>query len=96
MANRLEQEFPRTAWRVVPPVGPRGRERDVVRRHIARGRRGRSEALRGPLHHAAGAARRALWALLAKVWGDPRSRAPALGGGLPGESRASHLTPSEA
>lgn len=60
MANRLEQEFPRTSWRVVPPVGPRGPERDVVGRYIARGRRLRSEASRRRLREAATAAAQAM------------------------------------
>ena len=67
MANRLEQEFPRTSWRVVPPVGPRGREQDVVRRYVARGRRLRSETVRRRLRDAAGAAARAMAALAASL-----------------------------
>jgi hypothetical protein len=52
MANRLEQEFPKTSWRAVPPVGPRGRERDVVRRYVARGHELRSQAVRESLRGA--------------------------------------------
>jgi hypothetical protein len=37
MSNRLEQEFPHTSWRAIPPVGPRGRDQEVRRRPIARG-----------------------------------------------------------
>jgi hypothetical protein len=77
MPNRLEQEFPRTSWRVVPPVGPRGRERDVVRRRIARGRRWRSEAARRGLRAAFAAAGRAMAALVARVRGG-RGLAPRL------------------
>ena len=53
MSNRLEQEFPQTSWRAVPPVGPRGRERDVIRRYMARGRRLRSRAMRKGVRAAA-------------------------------------------
>jgi hypothetical protein len=37
MSNRLEQEFPHTSWRAIPPVGPRGLGRDSLGRSIARG-----------------------------------------------------------
>jgi hypothetical protein len=48
MANRLEREFPRTCWRVIAPVGPRGEERDIIRRCVARGRGWRRRAVRKP------------------------------------------------
>lgn len=72
MSNRLEEEFPSTSWRVVPPVGPRGQERDLVRRYVARGRRLRSEAVRRGLRGAAGAAARAMAALAASIRGAGR------------------------
>jgi hypothetical protein len=72
MPNRFEQEFPCTSWRVVPPLGPRGRERDVIRRYIARGRRLRSEAVRRGLRDAAGATARAMASLAASVRGAGR------------------------
>jgi hypothetical protein len=52
MSNRLEQEFPNTTWRALPPVGPRGLERDVVRRYVARGHELRSQAVRESLRGA--------------------------------------------
>jgi hypothetical protein len=60
MSNRLEQEFPDTSWRAVPPVGPRGLERDVVRRYVARGHQLRSQAIQKALHDANAAVVRAL------------------------------------
>jgi len=75
MANRLEQEFPRTSWRVVPPVGPRGQERDVVRRDLARGRRLRSEAVRSGLRGAALAVVGTVAVLAASVRGAGRGLA---------------------
>jgi hypothetical protein len=60
MSNRLEQEFPNTSWRAVPPVGPRGLERDVVRRYVARGHELRSQAIRKALRDANAAVVRAL------------------------------------
>jgi hypothetical protein len=55
MANRLEREFPRTHWRVIAPVGPRGDERDIIRRYVARGRGWRSRAVRNLARGAAAA-----------------------------------------
>ena len=75
MSNRLEQEFPRTSWRAVPPVGPRGRERDVIRRYMARGRRLRSQAMRKGVRAAAVALARAVVALAAVVRGAGRGLA---------------------
>ena len=60
MSNRLEQEFPNTSWRVLPPVGPRGLERDVVRRYVARGHELRSQASQRALRDASAAVVRAL------------------------------------
>jgi len=96
MSNRLEQEFPRTSWRVVPPLGPRGRERDLVGRYIARGRRLRSEAVRQGVRVAAGGMARAAVALAAAVRGASRGLATRPRARLVGEPRASRLTPAGA
>jgi hypothetical protein len=45
MSNRLEQEFPRTSWRAIPPVGPRGLD-EALWQSIARGHELRSQAVR--------------------------------------------------
>ena len=63
MSNRLEQEFPNTSWRVIPPVGPRGLDRDLVRHYIARSHRLRSQAARRSLRDANAGTRRAFAAV---------------------------------
>jgi hypothetical protein len=40
MSNRLEREFPHTAWQPVPPIGP-----DGIQPYLDRGRQLRAEAL---------------------------------------------------
>lgn len=46
MANRFEQEFPRSSWRLALPSGARGLDPDLVQRGLDRGRRVRSQAIR--------------------------------------------------
>jgi hypothetical protein len=46
MANRLEQEFPRSSWRAALPSGARGLDPDLVLRSLDRGRRLRNQAIR--------------------------------------------------
>jgi hypothetical protein len=38
MSNRLDQEFPRTHWQAVPPIGP-----DGIQLYLERGRQLRAE-----------------------------------------------------
>ncbi len=67
MSNRLEQEFPHTSWRAIPPVAPRGLERDVLWRYIARGHELRSQAVGKSMRVAVAGVARAAVALAAFV-----------------------------
>jgi hypothetical protein len=78
MSNRLEQEFPRTSWRAIPPVGPRGLD-TALRRSIARGRELRSQAVRKSARGVIVAAARGFVAVAAFVrrpGHDPTERPP--------------------
>ena len=84
MSNRLEQEFPHTSWRAIPPVGLRGLDPDVQGRSIARGHELRSWAVgRSTCVAGAGLARAAV-ALAALV----RGAAPGLAQLPPGQGAA--------
>jgi hypothetical protein len=80
VSNRLEQEFPRTTWQAVPPLGPGGVPLEVVRQYMARGRQLRNRALRQGARAAGGAVLRGLGAVMAFVRGTarglPRRRPP--------------------
>jgi hypothetical protein len=55
MANRLEREFPRTNWRAMASIGPRGRERDILRRYAECGHKLRAQAIGRSAREAAAA-----------------------------------------
>jgi hypothetical protein len=74
MSNRLEQEFPHTSWRAIPPVGPRGLGQDALGRSIARGHELRSRAVGKSMRVAGAGLARAAVALAALV----RCAAPGL------------------
>lgn len=67
MANRLEQEFPQIAWQVAPPLGPDGLRAEVIREHLAHGRRLRSRAIRNGARPAGRAVARVLLVVVALV-----------------------------
>jgi hypothetical protein len=85
MSNRLEQEFPHTSWRAIPPVGPRGLDQDALGRYIARGHELRSQAVGKSMRMAGECLARAAVALAAFV----RCAAPGLAK-LPAEHDAAH------
>jgi hypothetical protein len=74
MSNRLEEEFPHTSWRAIPPVGLRGLDQDLLRRYIARGHVLRSRAVGRGVHTAGAGLARVVVALAALV----RCAAPGL------------------
>jgi hypothetical protein len=65
--NRLEREFPLTTWRVIPPIGPRGKERDIVRRYVERSPELRGQGIRKRARGAAAAVARAIFAAFASA-----------------------------